>query len=69
MCKYCEPESEESISEMDVDCGALGSFIVYTYIDHNRAFTTELYNGNKPVKKSVEINYCPMCGRELVEQE
>lgn len=64
MCKYCEPESEESVSEMVVDFGLLGTAKICTSVGTD-SLITEFYNIDDAERKAARINYCPMCGRKL----
>lgn len=59
MCKYCEGEYKESIMDngddsirLDNKCDNLLDIYFMNELDY-------------PIDTSVEINYCPMCGRKL----
>ena len=67
MCKYCENKIN-----LDIDTGT----DLHGYIDNSFWPRIELYAtvdggwfGSIDVEGTLDINYCPMCGRKLKEPE
>lgn len=68
MCKYCENEFDVLRDEnMDV-CNIEVFMNNFGQIEVNTYNLNEL--GDTPsVATSIEVNYCPMCGRNLIEDK
>ena len=64
MCKYCEQDSEGYVTGLEPYNHVRGTKKIKAWINmkpHKSVFRMSLYS----VTTEIEINYCPMCGREL----
>ena len=70
MCKYCENEFDVLKNEnMDV-CNIEMSMNNFGQIEVNTYNFNENESDNTPlIAISIEVNYCPMCGRNLIEDK
>ena len=60
-CKYCEKEKNERYN-LDILNKDFGQNYILALIEKDGLYIEDYYDDAK-----VEINYCPMCGRKLVE--
>lgn len=74
MCEFCENEDNyETLGSMSIPIGLFGNLIIDADldVDNNSIMlcASREIDGvcNNSVK--VEINYCPMCGRDLRSEE
>lgn len=58
MCKYCEEEKKIMENENDN---------IYFYLYGRVLRLCGSLFGNIPIARNVAINYCPMCGKNLME--
>lgn len=69
-CEYCEKVSFETGNPSDrkklIDKQSLMSNV---YVNGNELLNVEYHLGYFSIKDRHEINYCPMCGRKLLERE
>lgn len=65
MCEYCESHAEFNVVPMDVG-DAMTPTISINYRSELSIFTDSREFGEPDDYWTVPINYCPMCGRELV---
>lgn len=69
-CQYCEKVHFETDDPRDrrklIDKKSLAQSF---YINGNEFLNVEYYYGYFSIKDRCEINYCPMCGRKLLERE
>ena len=76
MCKYCEM-NDADLAEVDimknqtVNLGIVNSIYINTIIQDKNILCTYFTNECNDVldEYNTKINYCPMCGRELGEDE
>lgn len=77
MCDYCNSSNNLTakipILDVDLDCGILGKARVGAFIkNYNNVsyidMTMNSYGlGGRTVSKLTAINFCPMCGRQMME--
>lgn len=63
MCKYCETENREMIDNSDE---------FYIYLQNNVGIPPQLVYGAYNIEEAYGhtfINYCPFCGRKLIEKD
>lgn len=60
MCKFCELENQEMIIDTDS---------AFLYIMNNIGQQPKIYYGNHLVGSYLPINFCPICGEQLVDYE
>ena len=69
MCEYCKDYNQKCLSERNDKMSRKGDFYsgITTYIEENKLQIQAVADVYEPnfTEKSIEINYCPMCGREL----
>lgn len=63
-CKHCVPPKTDIHREIDKRKKAE----YYVYISPEGELRIEAYKQNTTVEICVEIQYCPMCGRDLKEE-
>ena len=67
MCKWCNPETEPRIAEYDISGTKFGisiegnEIVVYRY--------SPRLGGRADMALEFPINYCPICGEKIVEEE
>jgi hypothetical protein len=69
MCEYCEPSKHGICTPMAVNDIGFKVPLVDLWFDNekrnNRIIMLVHYDESEPIK--LNINYCPMCGRNLKE--
>lgn len=63
MCKFCELENQEMIIDTDT---------TFLYLMNNIGQTPKIVGGNRGDRCypfTLSINFCPICGNQLVDDE
>ena len=76
MCEFCENGLDKELEEKEINIGFLGELTLSLEMEladktgygENR-INAWLGNCNDNIRASIEINFCPICGRDLRSEE
>lgn len=63
MCDYCDMEKESNVLKSRDE--GYPSREIYVYVHFNTLEIETYSSDGRNYSNSVDINYCPMCGRDL----
>lgn len=73
MCKFCKIDKDKGYNRMinsKINLGKLGSLYYGLYLNDKNTIDIEVETDSDLLGKSkqLQILYCPICGRKLVEE-